>query len=129
MERIISHTYFARENQKVTCIRCNSQSPKTFRDLKIALHGKKIDLRFIDGDHSFGGVSKIFGDYTPFVRRGGLIAFHDFQPGYLSRYNKQTDTYVGDVLTFWKDLEVNGKISIIEDKDQDGFGIGYFFLQ
>ena len=38
---------------------------------------KPICLLFIDGDHSYEGVKKDFEMWSPFVVKGGLIAFHD----------------------------------------------------
>ncbi|MFN8207210.1 MAG: class I SAM-dependent methyltransferase [Bacteroidales bacterium] len=39
-----------------------------------------IDFLFIDGDHSIEGCDFDFTHFSPFVRRGGYIAFHDFYP-------------------------------------------------
>lgn len=36
-----------------------------------------VDLLFIDGDHSLLGVTRDFLDYSPLVRPGGIVAFHD----------------------------------------------------
>lgn len=36
-----------------------------------------VDFLFIDGDHSLEGVKQDFEMYSPFVRKGGIIAFHD----------------------------------------------------
>lgn len=36
-----------------------------------------IDLLFIDGDHSYSGVVKDIELWTPLVRPGGVVAFHD----------------------------------------------------
>lgn len=36
-----------------------------------------IDLLFIDGDHSAGGVRADWENYSPLVRRNGLVLFHD----------------------------------------------------
>jgi predicted O-methyltransferase YrrM len=44
------------------------------------LQGYKLDFLFIDGDHSYEGVKKDFEMYSPLVRSGGLIAFHDITP-------------------------------------------------
>jgi len=38
---------------------------------------KPIDLLFVDGDHSYDGVRHDFEAFGPFVRRTGLILFHD----------------------------------------------------
>ena len=37
-----------------------------------------IDLLFIDADHSYKGVSGDWKNWSPFVRKGGIIAFHDY---------------------------------------------------
>jgi predicted O-methyltransferase YrrM len=36
-----------------------------------------LDLLFIDGDHSFEGTKKDYEIYSPLVRKGGLVIFHD----------------------------------------------------
>lgn len=41
------------------------------------LGGDKVDLLFIDGDHSYYGVDRDYTMYHQFVRSGGVIAFHD----------------------------------------------------
>lgn len=37
-----------------------------------------IDFLFIDGDHSIKGCDYDFVNYSPLVKKGGFIAFHDF---------------------------------------------------
>lgn len=37
-----------------------------------------IDLLFIDGDHSYDACKADIAAWTPFVRPGGVMAFHDF---------------------------------------------------
>jgi cephalosporin hydroxylase len=36
-----------------------------------------IDFIFIDGDHHYEGVKQDFEMYSPLVRKGGLVGFHD----------------------------------------------------
>jgi len=38
---------------------------------------EEVDFLFIDGDHSEEGVRKDFEMYSPLVRKGGVIVFHD----------------------------------------------------
>lgn len=38
---------------------------------------KPIDLLFIDGDHSYEGVKDDWENFSPFVKKGGWIYFHD----------------------------------------------------
>ena len=48
--------------------------------IKAILKDNKVDFLFIDGDHSHEGVKKDFEMYSPLVRKGGIIAFHDIVP-------------------------------------------------
>jgi len=41
------------------------------------LNGEPLDFLFIDGDHTYEGVKRDFEMYSPLVRNGGIIAFHD----------------------------------------------------
>ena len=41
--------------------------------------GKKIDYLFIDGDHTYEGVKSDYIMFSPLVKDGGLIAFHDIK--------------------------------------------------
>jgi len=44
------------------------------------LDGAPIDVLFIDGDHSYAGVRADFELWSPLVRPGGLVLFHDILP-------------------------------------------------
>jgi len=55
----------------------DSHSEPAHRKLKGSLDGREIDLLFIDGDHSCVGCALDVEMYTPFVRRGGIVMFHD----------------------------------------------------
>lgn len=71
---------FAKPTQTLRLIRDDSHDPKTFEAVKACYDGQLIDFAFIDGDHSFEGVTQDFYMYGPLVRPGGLIAFHDILP-------------------------------------------------
>ncbi len=49
----------------------------TFSDL-----GGPLDFVFIDGDHSECGVRSDFRVIEPWVKRGGIVAFHDVTPAF-----------------------------------------------
>ena len=55
----------------ITTIR--SDSIEASKDWKLP-----IDLLFIDGNHSYEGVSGDYQAWYPHVKRGGVIAFHDY---------------------------------------------------
>jgi Methyltransferase domain len=41
------------------------------------LAGALLDVLYIDGDHTYEGAMADWVDYSPLVRRGGLVIFHD----------------------------------------------------
>jgi cephalosporin hydroxylase len=73
---------FAQQNQRVHLLRANSHSPATLVEVRQLLSGQPIDLLFIDGDHTFEGVKKDWEMYSPLVRSGGLVVFHDVAKNY-----------------------------------------------
>lgn len=50
---------------------------KTRDQVAHALGADRLDLLFIDGNHTYEGVKADYELYKPFVRPGGYIAFHD----------------------------------------------------
>jgi predicted O-methyltransferase YrrM len=112
---------FARDSQEIVLVRGNSHEEETVRKLKDVLGGRTIDLLFIDGDHRYEGVRKDFEFYSPFVRTGGIIAFHDICHGPAKS--------VGGVPDFWKEISVKYQSrNILKDSAQGGCGIGVLLL-
>lgn len=104
----------------------NGRSENCVKWVGKVLKGKEIDVLFIDGDHTYLGVCSDYMNYRHFVRRGGIIAFHDIVPD--KREKLQKDDPKGNVPAFWKllswhDVESRG-YEIIDDPNQDGMGIG-----
>ena len=79
--RIPLYKSFALIDQQIHLIRADSHSQETLEKTKIMLNGKDVDFLFIDGDHTYEGVKKDFEMYSPLVKKGGIIAFHDIVPG------------------------------------------------
>jgi len=112
---------FADKGQSIHLIRADSHSPFTLGGVKKILEGRNVDFLFIDGDHSYEGVSKDFEMYSPLVRKGGIIAFHDICPG--------REEAVGGVPRFWSETrEGRNTREIVMDAKQGGFGIGVIFV-
>lgn len=63
--------------QSVRCLQGDSHLESTAVALRSALGDRPVDLLFLDGDHSYGGVSQDFDWYAPMVREGGLVVCHD----------------------------------------------------
>ncbi|HEY4135965.1 MAG TPA: class I SAM-dependent methyltransferase [Alphaproteobacteria bacterium] len=87
---------FRKRGQTLRFIEGNSHEPATKDALTSTLGGRKVDLLFIDGDHSYAGVKSDFEMYRDLVKPGGLVVFHDiclFQ-------DEWGDVGVGD---FWRE--------------------------
>lgn len=63
--------------QTLHIIRGNSQIQETVDLTRSYLKGNAADFLFIDADHTAQGVRADYGLYSPLVRKGGIIAFHD----------------------------------------------------
>lgn len=68
---------FVTRNQELHLIRADSHSLRTKDRVVQILDGEKLDYMFIDADHTYAGVQRDFEMYSPLVRSGGIIAFHD----------------------------------------------------
>jgi predicted O-methyltransferase YrrM len=123
------HRRFASQKQKIICLKKDSHEPDTVRAAIACLEGRSLDVLYLDGDHSYEGIKADFNLYSPLVRPGGLIVFHDIVPDYRTRYGIETSVYVGGVPQFWAEIKATqAKVDeIVEDYAQDGFGIGILY--
>ena len=62
--------------QKLHLVRGDSLDP-AIRERTASLTPKGVDVLFVDGDHSYDGVSGDFRMYSRLVVPGGIVAFHD----------------------------------------------------
>jgi len=130
IEKRILFKYIKKEKQKIFLIQGDSHSIKTLRKIEGILRDDKVDFLFIDADHSYEGVKKDFEMYSPLVRKGGIIAFHDIIPDYYTKYGIKTDLWAGEVYKFWNEIKGKYKhLEIIKDRNQDAFGIGVLFVK
>lgn len=108
---------FAKGRQGLRLIRGDSHAPDTLEKVKAALGGEPLDLLFIDGDHSYAGVSRDLADYGPLVRDGGIVAMHDVVPG--------PEENVGGTPEFWNEIAGRFGGYIIKSAESQGcYGIG-----
>ena len=87
----------------VDFIQGESCDPRTVDKIKKWLNGRKINLLFIDGDHSYNAVKKDYETYAPL---SDIVAFHDIctkNPKHL------------DVKRYWNEL-IKDKDKIVEFK-------------
>lgn len=102
-------------SKRIEVVVGDSQKDDTVNKVKSMLNGRCVDFLFIDANHRYESVKRDYENYHRFVRRGGLIAFHDIAL-------KQNDT----VPRFWHELKMENKKEIVSIEERDGYGIGYF---
>lgn len=104
------HRWFAEKLVDFTDISADSKLQTTFDEAK---RWGPFDFAFIDGDHSYEGVKHDWLMYSPLVKPGGIVAFHDSWPNY--------DRHEPGVVQ-WVD-ELRHHLPSIEWTDPDGVGI------
>jgi len=107
---------FSRKGQRLALVLGDSHEQSTLEAVTATLSGRALDLLFIDGDHTYEGVRRDFEMYSPLVREGGLIVFHDIVPG--------PDHLVGGVPRLWQELRGDAAAEFVESWEQGGYGIG-----
>jgi cephalosporin hydroxylase len=112
--RLYSEFAADRPQTSVLLLRQDSHAAETLDALRRALAGRRIDFLFIDGDHTYEGVSLDYEMYGPLVAPGGLIAFHDIRTTGRQR----------EVSKFWSELRETTPCEEIAYKpDHLGFGL------
>ena len=86
-------------------VKSNSHDIKTAERVKEYLG--EVDVLFIDGDHSLGGVKKDFEIYSKFVKLGGYVVFDDY---YDAKHSPGVRIFVDKHLKR-KDYEIIGTLS------------------
>jgi cephalosporin hydroxylase len=99
--------------REVKWIRADSHDPLTPGLVERALAGRSLDFLFIDGGHLYESVKRDYEMYSPFVRNGGWIGFHDINPS--------DDPHV-DVNPFWRELS-GFKFELSQYLPKNGIGI------
>jgi predicted O-methyltransferase YrrM len=59
---------------------------------KVRQHIPEVDVLFIDGDHSYDGCRQDWEMYSPLVRPGGVVAFHDINYRRVSDFDSEMAT-------------------------------------
>jgi len=118
--RIPLYESFVSENQRIHLIRGDSHEFSTRSEVESILREREIDVLFIDGDHTYEGVRKDFEIYSPLVRNGGIVAFHDICPH---------PPHVGcEVNRFWNEIKKRYRHEeVVSDWNQGWAGIGIIF--
>lgn len=102
--------------QRVSLIKGDSHAVSTKTELENILEGKKIDFLFIDGDHSYDGVKMDFDMYSPLVRSGGLVGFHDNKP--------TSENSWSGVIPYWREVKDKYKSEEFFGSEDNWGGMG-----
>lgn len=79
--------------------------------LKVAAAwNKPIDVLFIDGSHAYEDVKADFEAFYPFVKKGGIIAFHDIKGKWAG------------VIRYWKEIQNSGLLENFGVVSSLGYG-------
>lgn len=99
-------------------LQADSHQPELVEQVRGLLDGDLFDVAFIDGDHTYRGVKRDFELWSPLVKPGGIVAFHDtIQNG--DRHEPGVVKFTGELL--WEHPS-------IEFFDPDGVGICAFII-
>lgn len=79
----------------------DSQDYGTLQRVDDLLGLHRVDVLFIDGDHSYLGVKSDYTMYRTFVRKGGIIAFHDIND---TKFHRDRGVMVSKL---WQELKGN----------------------
>lgn len=115
------YSEFALPGQNLHLVRASSHDAATVEKVRTILNGKQLDYLFIDGDHTYAGVKKDFELYSPFVRQGGVVVFHDVVP------HQGSSCKVDE---FWNEIKQQHRHQeFIDRPDQQHYGVGVLFLK
>ncbi len=110
---------FCQESQRLSGVLGNSGTPEVLEEVRRLTEGQTVDVLFIDGDHAYEAVKRDFEMYSPLVRPGGLIMFHDIMPA----PNHETECIEVDAL--WAELKERfDHEEFVQHPEQQGSGIG-----
>lgn len=100
---------YAKGSQKLHFIRDDSHKKKTLDQTKKIFGKNKLDLLFIDGDHTYEGVKQDYEMYSPLVKSEGIIVFHDIM--------FHTKAPKCEVERFWNEVKEGHNHAVITDPD------------
>ena len=88
-------------------VETKNQVIETLSNSRILGYSNKIDVLFIDGDHSFNGVLADFTMYRDLVNIGGYVIFDDYND---SVYSPEVKQAVDSILPSLEEYEIIGAL-------------------
>jgi len=103
-------------SEDVHCFLGSSRDLDIVRGVRDLLDGERLDFLFIDGDHQYEHVKRDFELYSPMVRDGGIVAFHDVEN---CEYHPNYGVLAGK---FWKEL-CGDQLRLTSERMWGGIGV------
>lgn len=121
-EKLFREFVSGRPGVEMVIIRGDSHTDEMRDRVSAVLAGRAIEFLFIDGDHTYEGVTRDFELWTPLVTPSGQVGLHDIVP-------HRADLKDCEVDRFWVELKRRYKtIEFIADPNQGWAGIGILQL-
>lgn len=114
--------YFHERFKNCHFIEGNSHDEETKNKVSKLLDGELVDFLFIDGDHTFNGISQDFYDYITFCKPKSFVGFHDIV---ISDHHHSREVFVGE---FWNEIKNNYKHWEFVEPGNNWAGIGVIQL-
>lgn len=113
---------FAGDKQKIHLLRGDSHNQAMLEEVKKILPPGGLDFLFIDGDHTLPGVRSDYEMYSPLVKPGGAIIFHD-----IAVHRPEFDCHVDEL---WNQIKQGRKYwEFVEEPPQGMYGIGVILAE
>lgn len=110
---------FTQNGQTLHLLRADSHRKETLSTVSKLLNGRRLDVLFIDGDHTYAGVRADFEMYSPLVRPGGIVAFHDIA----------VQPLPNEVVRLWNEIKPGYRHKeILHSAAKDAMGIGVLWF-
>lgn len=94
----------------------DSTSERSKEEINNILQERELDFLFIDGGHTYNVVKSDYETYSKYVRKGGLIAFHDV-------------VGLEEVKKYWNEVKVGKPYIEICENISNGWGIGVLTVE
>lgn len=115
--KLLLYRRFARPGQSIHLLRGDSHNPRMLEAVKNLLPPGGLDFLFIDGDHTLAGVRNDYEMYSPLVKSGGAIVFHD-----ICVHRPEFNCHVDEL---WNQIKQGREHwEFIENPNQGIYGIG-----
>ena len=111
--------------KNVLYVQGNLDEESTVGQVKKSLAGRQVDFLYIDSNHYYDGVKHHYELFSPLVRDGGIVAFHDIRNAPWGRYG--VGKFLSELKEKYKWMEILVPLPEYTDKyplrGADGIGI------